>query len=249
MKTYADTSILFSLYVTDAHSPKADAWRQANPDPLDFTGLHRIELRNAFSLAVFQQRLTPEEAQAAWQEVREDLASGVLVSRPNLWSRLLREAESLAEHHTPAIGSRSLDILHVAAALALGATEFCTFDTRQGRLAQLAGLHVRSVDNDLTAAPEALNGRSDELGWDPVLGTAGRTGNNPERSLRIKLTIWNSAGAERHICAGDQTQVLPRGIGYTHKPPRLARKHIFKGVPSKPTVAEPLVAGRIRVRK
>ena len=39
MKTYADTSLLFSLYVTDANSPKADAWRQTNPDPLDFTSL------------------------------------------------------------------------------------------------------------------------------------------------------------------------------------------------------------------
>jgi hypothetical protein len=25
---YADTSVLFSLYVTDANSPRADTWRQ-----------------------------------------------------------------------------------------------------------------------------------------------------------------------------------------------------------------------------
>ena len=48
-----------------------------------------------------------------------------------------------AELHTPTIGSPSLDILHVATALALGATEFCTFDTRQGKLARLAGLRVQ----------------------------------------------------------------------------------------------------------
>jgi hypothetical protein len=83
VKTYADTSILFSLYGTDVNSPKADAWRQANPSPLDFTGFHRIELRNAFSLAVFQQRLTSAESQTAWQEVQQDLASGILVSKPN----------------------------------------------------------------------------------------------------------------------------------------------------------------------
>jgi len=140
---YADTSVLFSLYVTDANSPRADAWRQANPVPIGFTGFHRIELRNALSLAVFQQRLTTAESLAAWQEVQQDLASGVLVAKPDLWEKLVREAESLAEQHTPGIGSRSLDILHVAAALVLGATEFCTFDTRQGKLAQLAGLHVQ----------------------------------------------------------------------------------------------------------
>ncbi|MGO8926983.1 MAG: hypothetical protein ACLQU3_08860 [Limisphaerales bacterium] len=44
MSIYADTSVLFSLYVTDANSPRADAWRQANPVPLGFTGFNRIEL-------------------------------------------------------------------------------------------------------------------------------------------------------------------------------------------------------------
>ena len=144
MKIYADTSVLFSLYVTDANSPKADVWRQAHPVPLDFTGLHRLELRNALSLAVFQQRLTPAESLAAWAEVQRDLASGLLVATSDLWGKLVREAESLAQLHTPTIGSRSLDVLHVAAALSLGATEFSTLDTRQSKLAQLAGLHVSS---------------------------------------------------------------------------------------------------------
>ena len=56
MKTYTDTSLLFSLYSTDANSAKADAWRMANPDPLPFTAFHRLELRNALNLAVFQKR-------------------------------------------------------------------------------------------------------------------------------------------------------------------------------------------------
>ena len=95
------------------------------------------------SLAVFQQRLTTAESLAAWQEIQQDLASGLLEAKPDLWEKLVREAESLAEHHTPVIGARSLDILHVAAALVSGATEFCTFDTRQGKLAKAAGLHVQ----------------------------------------------------------------------------------------------------------
>src|SRR5258708_21342016 len=104
VRIYADTSVLFSLYVTDANSPKADAWRRANPVPLDFTGFHRIELRNALSLAVFQQRVTPTESLAAWREVQTDLASGSLLAKPDLWGKLVQEAESLAEHHTPNIG-------------------------------------------------------------------------------------------------------------------------------------------------
>ena len=105
--------------------------------------MHRLELRNALGLAVFQQRLTPAESLAAWQEVEQDLASGLLAAKPVPWEELVREAGNLAEHHTPTVGCRSLDILHVAAALVLGATDLCTLDTRQGKLAQLAGLHVQ----------------------------------------------------------------------------------------------------------
>jgi len=48
------------FYDTDANSPKPDAWRQANPSRIPFTAFHRLELRHAFSLAVFQNRLTPQ---------------------------------------------------------------------------------------------------------------------------------------------------------------------------------------------
>lgn len=142
MKKYVDSSILFSLYVQDPNSAKADQWRHLNPGALGFTGLHRVELRNALSLAVFQQRLKLRAAEAAWQVVQEDLAAGRLVPRSHPWAELLAVAEKLAAQHTPTVGSRSLDVFHVAAALVAGATEFHTFDVRQGKLAQLAGLHV-----------------------------------------------------------------------------------------------------------
>ncbi len=140
MKTYADTSLLFSLYSTDANSTKADAWRVANPVPLPFTAFHRLELRNALNLAVFQKRLTPLEVQSAWQEVENDIAAGLLVSSGGLWHRVFGEAESFAANHTSAVGCRTLDVLHVAAAKLVGVTEFCTFDTRQGDLVKKVGM-------------------------------------------------------------------------------------------------------------
>ena len=140
MKAYADTSFQFSLYATDANSIKADAWRQANPAPLPFTAFHRLELRNALSLALFQQRLTPAEVQAVWQEVENDYAAGLLVGRGGLWHRVLAEADTSALNHTPVIGCRTLDVLHVATAKLIGTTEFCSFDTRQSTLAGRLGL-------------------------------------------------------------------------------------------------------------
>jgi len=108
VKTYADTSFLFSLYASGANSTKADAWRIANPTPLPFTAFHRLELRNALSLALFQQRLTLAEIQAAWQEVENDFAAGLLVGRGGLWHRVLLEAETSALNDTPVVGSRTL---------------------------------------------------------------------------------------------------------------------------------------------
>ena len=144
MKTYADTSFLFSLYASDANSAKADTWRLSNPEPLPFTALHRLELRNALSLALFQQRLTQQEVQAVWLEVENDCTTGLLVGRVGLWHRVLLDAETYALAHTPAIGCRSLDILHVATAKLIGTTEFCTFDTRQLSLATRIGLNAVS---------------------------------------------------------------------------------------------------------
>ena len=140
MKTYADTSFLFSLYATDSNSTRADAWRQANPAPVPFTAFHRLELRNALSLALFQQRLTLLEVQAAWQEVENDCAAGLLVARGGLWHRVVVKAEASALNDTPVVGCRTLDVLHVASAKLMGATEFCTFDARQSSLASRVGL-------------------------------------------------------------------------------------------------------------
>jgi predicted nucleic acid-binding protein len=140
VKTYADTSFLFSLYATDSNSIKADAWRQANPAPLPFTAFHRLELRNALSLALFQQRLTSLEVQAAWQEVENDCSSGLLVARGGLWHRVVLQAEASAVNDTPFVGCRTLDVLHVAAARLMGLAEFCTFDARQSSLAVRVGL-------------------------------------------------------------------------------------------------------------
>lgn len=140
MKTYADTSLLFSLYSTDANSTKADAWRVPNPDPWPFTAFHRLELRNALNLAVFQNRLTPVEVQSAWQEVENDIAAGLLVVRGGLWHRIFGEAEAIAANHTSAIGCRTLDVLHIAGAKLVGVTEFCTFNTRQADLVKKVGM-------------------------------------------------------------------------------------------------------------
>jgi len=98
----------------------------------------------AIGLAVFRQRITAVTAQAVWADVEADLQSGALTFIPLVWPAVFREAEAMAQRHTPGLGSRSLDILHVAAVLAASAVDFVTFDNRQAALAKEAGLNVKA---------------------------------------------------------------------------------------------------------
>ena len=142
MSFYADTSFLFSYYASDANSSRADSWRQLNPESLPFSVLHRLELRNAFELAVFQGRISAVAANGLWTEIESDLSAGLLNASSINLDDSFHRAESLARQHTAQTGSRSLDILHVAAAQMIAADELVTFDIRQATLANRVGLRV-----------------------------------------------------------------------------------------------------------
>jgi hypothetical protein len=55
---------------------------------------------------------------------------------------VFEKAAALSADYTVATGARSLEVAHVAAALAVGASEFVSFDRRQRNLAAKAGLRV-----------------------------------------------------------------------------------------------------------
>ncbi len=143
MPAYADTSFLARIYTPHADSTKALTWMQRASEALPFTPLHRHELRNAVRLRVFRGEITAKQRQEAFREVDADLADAILAHTPIPWTDTFREAEHLAAAHTEALGVRSFDLLHVALAAALGATEFLTFDVRQAALAKAAGLKVK----------------------------------------------------------------------------------------------------------
>lgn len=56
------------------------------------------------------------------------------------WDAVIACAERLALNHTPRLGSRAMDIMHVASALQLEVAEFLSFDENQRRLALAEGL-------------------------------------------------------------------------------------------------------------
>src|SRR2546428_705719 len=83
-----------------------------------------------------RQILTRAQENAVWMNIEQDLRVGRLFPMTVNWVPVWRMAARWAASHTAAIGSRSLDILHVALARKLAAAEFLSFDTRQRTLAQ-----------------------------------------------------------------------------------------------------------------
>ena len=145
MNAYADTGFLCSLYAPDGHSARAATRMARQPLPLPFLWLHQLELRNALRLRVFRCEITPAQRDASLNALLADLCTGVLTSVTPAMPEVMIEAERLSALHSEKIGTRSLDILHVAAALVLGRGEFLTFDQRQGSLARAAGMKVPAL--------------------------------------------------------------------------------------------------------
>lgn len=129
-----------SCYVVDANTAQAKAYLCGHPVSLIVTALHELEVRNALQLGVFRDVLTQDEAKAANANISADLRAGRLVRTAVRWPAIFRIAARLSEQHAARAGTRSLDILHVAAAKALHVREFASFDARQRALATAAGL-------------------------------------------------------------------------------------------------------------
>ncbi len=109
--------------------------------PVLLTSLCELELNNAFYLRLFRKELVPSQMHAAHKLFRKDIEDGIFTSTflsQNVYDR----AQVIARRHTPRLGTRTLDVLHVASALVLGADSFYTFDFIQGKLAKTEGLPV-----------------------------------------------------------------------------------------------------------
>jgi hypothetical protein len=143
MVAFADTGFIASLYLEETTSQAADAALGKKRDPLPLTPLVTLELRNALNRAVQRQRITIAQRDALWQDVEADIASGFLVPMPVASGPLHDTARQLSDRHTPALGTRSLDLLHVAAALVLETKVFFSFDDQQRKAAASEGLKVK----------------------------------------------------------------------------------------------------------
>lgn len=131
MSAYVDSSALLKRYVEEADSGDADALLRG--DPALLTARHTIvEVRRNLA-----RLLSGRDLAAARAAFANDLRSIAIVE---LDEATCESAASIAE----AIGVRTLDALHLAAAQRISepGVSFVTFDVRQAQAARALGLTV-----------------------------------------------------------------------------------------------------------
>jgi len=136
---YVDTSFLVSLYTLDSNSAAAAKFMKSAALPLWFTPLGEVEMLNALHLRVFRKELALAEIKSAAALFRADTAAGVFALKA-LPIAAFERAKRIAREKTSALGTRTIDLLHVASALVLRADTLCTFDKSQRALARTEGL-------------------------------------------------------------------------------------------------------------
>lgn len=115
---------------------------KSHGSPMAWTWLHEMEFRNAIRLQAFRKQIDATDVAGIHHKQALGLENGVYFPAAPALAEVNREAERLSAAHTIIVGTRTLDILHVAQATVMGIKEFLTFDIRQATLAKAAGLKV-----------------------------------------------------------------------------------------------------------
>jgi predicted nucleic acid-binding protein len=139
-EVYVDPSALARLYIHQDGSRELARWRANTRGSLPVTHHGRTEVINAICRAGFLGQLEEQGLAEALADFSSDFAAGHLRQADILWRAALNRAAELSQRYTPKLGTRSLDVLHVACALELKLDSFLTFDTRQKQLATSVGL-------------------------------------------------------------------------------------------------------------
>lgn len=149
MIAFPDTSFLCALYVRQDNSAAAAAYFKAMPEALHVSSLMLYEFRQSVRFHVWLHGRDKNKGyplaivEVALGKLQANMEAGAVVPVTADWPDVHRLAETLSKRHTLTGGHRSLDVLHVATALHLGARDFLTFDANQRKLAASGKLKVK----------------------------------------------------------------------------------------------------------
>lgn len=135
MRAYFDSSFVVSLYTPDANSTPAARAMQASSSIHLISTFGRLEVANALELRVFRKEISAAQASSSLSDFEKDLHQGFfqLIALPE---HVFERAHQLSRRTTARLGTRTADLLHVAAAIELKADCLYSFDRQQRKLAQ-----------------------------------------------------------------------------------------------------------------
>lgn len=142
---YLDTSSLVKLYLLEEDSAVVQELVSSQHDPLPVWELQEMELTNALRLKVFWGEVSQKDADRQMELFEQRKGKGHYYF-PDLDRAALFTTFQRLSAHTPELGCRTLDIMHVACAVLLAPDLFVSFDARQKQLAARAGLTAHGVD-------------------------------------------------------------------------------------------------------
>ena len=141
-QAYLDTGFALKRYVEEPNSAAATFALQPYSPPLLLTDILELEVINALHGKVFRREMTEAARDQCLADFQVDITAGFWKRRTLGPASLRLRVLDIAARHTPTLGTRTLDLIHVACALELGCTDFLSFDNRQRLAAQAEGLNV-----------------------------------------------------------------------------------------------------------
>ena len=142
MSLYFDSGVLVKLYVREESSDTVARFLARRGEAVIVNNLHELEMRNALRLKRFRDEIDDGQLAASMVMLDTDLAAGRLIRGAIDWPSICAEAGRLSAAMAVSTGVRTIDLLHVAAALGQVSSGLVSLDHRQRAAARASGLEV-----------------------------------------------------------------------------------------------------------
>ena len=142
MSLYYDSGVLVKLYVREDRSDEVTRFVARRGESVAVNRLHELEIRNALRLKRFRDEIDDVQLAASLGMIAADFAARRLIRNEVDWRVIHDEAERLSAVAGATVGVRTIDVIHIAAALTQMATGLVSLDQRQLAAARMSGLRV-----------------------------------------------------------------------------------------------------------
>ena len=142
MIAYFDTSLLVGRYIYQKSGSRFAIEAAEKCEEILVSDFTLLETKNALRAACFRKEINAEELSMAMEALDDDLSIGALLAVDLDANQVLNTTDLIAEKIIPALGGRTLDLMHLAYASILKSPTFATADKRQAKCAEKLGFEV-----------------------------------------------------------------------------------------------------------